>query len=101
MRTEFERSPETYALVESLGHTFIQRKDLYARQLDDGRYLCVRKPLLDKHLLAHLQGEITLGAYVLDPDSRARFAVIDADDDHQLALLASMRLSLALSLIHI
>ena len=69
MRTEFERTPETYALADSLGQTFIQRRDLYARQLDDGRYLCFRKPLTDNHLVAHLQGEITLGAYVLDQNS--------------------------------
>ena len=95
MRTEFERTPEIYALADSLGRTFIQRRDLYARQLDDGRYLCIRKPLTDGLLIAHLQGEITLGAYVLDPESQARFAVIDADDDHQLARLASIRVSLA------
>ncbi|MBC8503998.1 MAG: hypothetical protein ISR58_21575 [Anaerolineales bacterium] len=95
MRTEFERNPEIHALAETLWRTFIQRDDLYARQLDDGRYCCVRKALTEKHLLAHLKGGITLGAYVLDTDSRARFAVIDADDDHQLARLADMRLSLA------
>jgi hypothetical protein len=95
MKIEFERSPDIHALAESLSRTFIQRKDLYARQLDDGRYLCVRKSLSEKHLVAHLKGEITLGTYVLDPDSRARFAVIDADDDLQLARLADMRLSLA------
>ena len=32
----------------------IQRLDLYARQLEDGRYLCIRKPLNDWHLEQHL-----------------------------------------------
>ena len=32
------------------------------------------------HLFDHLQGEITLGAYLLDQESRARFIVPDADD---------------------
>jgi len=95
METEFERTPEIHALADSLRQTFIQRKDLYARQLDDGRYLCVRKPLQEQHLIAHLRGEITLGTYVLDTNSLARFAVIDADDDLQLARLAGMRGSLA------
>ncbi len=95
MRTEFDRTPEIFTLADTLSRTFIQRRDLYARQLDDGRYLCVRKPLKEKHLVSHLQGEITLGTYVLDSDSMARFAVIDADDDHQLARLANMRVSLA------
>ncbi len=95
MRTEFEHTPEIHALADILMRTFIQRRDLYARQLDDGRYCCVRKPLQEKHLIAHLRGEITLGTYVLDPDSLARFAVIDADDDIQLARLAGMRGGLA------
>jgi hypothetical protein len=95
MQTEFERTPEIHAFADTLRRTFIQREDLHARQLDDGRYCCVRKPLTERHLIAHLQGEITLGTYVLDPDSFARFAVIDADDDIQLARLAGMRGGLA------
>jgi hypothetical protein len=52
-----------------LAGTFIQRWDLYARQFKDGSYICVRKPLETTHLIAHLKGELTLGAYVLDPSS--------------------------------
>ena len=33
------------------------------------------------HLFAHLRGDITLGTYLLDEESRARFIVLDADDD--------------------
>ena len=95
MKKEFERSPEIYTLAGMLSGTFIQRKDLYARQLEDGRYVSVRKPLVENHLVGHLNGQITLGAYVLDEESRARFAVIDADDDLQLARLANISMSLA------
>ena len=95
MRTEFEQTPEIHAFADILRRTFIQRSDLHARQLDDGRYCCVRKPLQEGLLIAHLQGAITLGTYVLDQNSLARFAVIDADDDIQLARLAGMRGSLA------
>jgi len=95
MNKEFEQGSEVQALAAMLAGTFVQRRDLYARQLGDGRYLCVRKPLTDSLLISHLKGSLTLGAYVLDTDSRARFAVIDADDDLQVARLADMSRSLA------
>ena len=60
---------------------FIQRHDLYARQLDNGRYVCVHEPLTQAHLEAHLRGDITLGTYLLDAESKGRFLVLDADDD--------------------
>lgn len=63
-----------------LAQRFVQRWDLYARQLDDGRYVCVHELLTVGHLFAHLRGEITLGTYLLDEESRARFLVLDADD---------------------
>jgi hypothetical protein len=63
-----------------LAQRFVQRWDLYARQVDDGSYVCVHEPLNVGHLFAHLQGEITLGACLLDQESRARFVVLDADD---------------------
>ncbi len=95
MNKEVVQVPEIQTLAHMLSARFIQRRDLYARQLDDGRYICVRKPLEETQLIAHLKGKITLGTYVLDQDSRARFAVIDADDDLQLARLANMSMSLA------
>lgn len=77
--------------VAALEQRFILRRDLYARQLDDGRYVSVKEPLTQQHLTDHLQGRITLGAYVLDADSRGRFLVLDADDEpdwHRLTALA-------------
>jgi hypothetical protein len=68
-------------LAQILGDVFIQRWDLYARQLDDGRYVCIRQPLTQAHLEAHLRGDITLGTYVLDAESNGRFMVLDADDE--------------------
>ena len=64
-----------------LAQRFVQRWDLHARQLDDGSYVCVHEPLNVGHLLDHLRGEITLGAYLLDQENRARFLVLDADDE--------------------
>ena len=86
---------ELETLAVSLTEVFIQRRDLYSRQLDDGRYLCIRKPLTNGHLLAHLKGDITLGTYVLDQESQARFIAFDADDDEQMEGLVSMSAGLA------
>ena len=63
-----------------LAQRFVQRWDLYAHQLDDGSYVCVHEPPNVGRLLDHLQGEITLGACLLDQDSQARFLALDADD---------------------
>ena len=79
---EQQPSPEQLEkLAQILGDVFIQRWDLYARQLDDGRYVCIRQPLTQAHLEAHLRGDITLGTYVLDAKSNGRFMVLDADDE--------------------
>jgi hypothetical protein len=83
-------NPEVELLAQSLGERFIQRRDLYPKQLDDGRYVCIRKPLNSWHLAAHLQGEITLGAYLLDESSQARYIVFDADDDPMLGKLTAL-----------
>ena len=95
MKKEFAQSPEIYAYASMLAGTFVRRKDLFALQLEDGRYQCVRKPLLEKHVIAHLNGDLTLGTYVLGTDNRTRFAVIDADDDLQMSRLANISISLA------
>lgn len=72
---------EWHEPARALVGRFIQRRDLYARQLEDGRYVAVYEPLEARHLIAHLRGELTLGAYALDAGSQGRFIVLDADDD--------------------
>lgn len=86
----FNDQTELESLVVGLAKTFIRRWDLYARQLNDGSYVCVRKPLKLAHVAAHLQGELTLGVYVLDKSSNARYIVIDADDDTQFNQLVGI-----------
>jgi hypothetical protein len=78
-----------------LARIFVQRWDLYPRQLDDGSYICIHKLLQPRHLFAHLQGEITLGAYVLDQASQSKFVVLDADTSEQMQKLAHMAVELA------
>ena len=81
---------ELFPLAINLAKVFIMRSDLYSRQLEDGRYACIRKPLKDWHLVSHLEGRITLGTYVLNQDSQARYIIFDADDRRQFSRLISM-----------
>lgn len=93
---------ELEPMAASLASTFFQRTDLYTRQLDDGSYICIRKPLEISHLVAHLEGEISLGTYVLDPSSlprffrgQARFIMFDADEGFQFEQLIHLARDLA------
>lgn len=88
-------STELEPLAEGLAQTFIHRWDMYPRQLDGGNYICVKKPLTQKHILAHLRGDIIIGTYLLDTESHARFIVIDADDQDQMTQLLATARSLA------
>lgn len=79
-----ETQPQTSELlpvVTRLANVFFQRRDLYARQIEDGSYICVREPLTETLVRDHVRGKLTLGTYVLDAESRARFIAFDADDE--------------------
>ncbi len=73
-----------------LGKTFIQRSDMFASQLEDGRYVAIKEPLTERHLVLHIQGHITLGAYMLAPDSTTNLMALDADADNGLVDLANL-----------
>jgi hypothetical protein len=91
MNKEFDiPTAELESLAQVMDKTFILRRDLYSRQLDDGSYVCIQKPLKPGHLIAHLKGDLTLGAYVLDAESKTRYIVFDADDESQFASLVNM-----------
>jgi len=62
-----------------LAERFVQRWDVHARQLDDGRYICIHDKLDLDHISAHMRGEITLGTFLLNKESQARFIVFDDD----------------------
>ena len=72
-----ELSPQ----VEILARRFIQRWDMYPKQLDDGTYVTIHEPLHVGLLFDHLRGTETLGTYLLNKESKGRFLVFDADDD--------------------
>lgn len=81
---------ELEVISHELADVFIQRRDLYPRQLDDGRYICIRKPFTQALMQAHLKGSLTLGTYALDMSSKARFIVFDGDDETQFNSLMFM-----------
>ena len=86
---------ELEQLARILGETFIQRWDLYGRQLDNGSYILVKEPLRAELLRGHLLGEITLSAYLLNRENHGRYLVFDADDEPDGRRLKGMALSLA------
>ena len=81
--------------VVMLAGRFIQRWDLHAQQTNDGRYICIHEPLTLKHLLAHLAGDVTLGAYMLDQESRTRMLALDTDDERGFERLGALAKALA------
>lgn len=75
-----------YELANELG-ALVQRWDIYPKQIPDGRYVAVPEPLHTVNLVNHLAGVMTLGVYLLDQKSRARFCVLDADDAREFGQL--------------
>ena len=67
---------------------------MYPQQMENGAYICKKEALTQDHITAHLRGKTTIGVYLLDPDSQARFIVIDADDEAQYLKIAQMAASL-------
>jgi hypothetical protein len=58
---------------------FVSRRDDYAIQQADGRYLRAARPLTYSTLLRHLQGVETIGTYVIDERGLCRYALFDDD----------------------
>jgi hypothetical protein len=81
---------ELWELAEMLSDRFIQRQDLFACQLQDGRYVCNHLPYKPSLMVSHLKGGITLGVYILDSNSLTRFTVIDIDDEMGFELVKDM-----------
>jgi hypothetical protein len=79
----------------ALAQRFVQRWDVYSKQLDDGSYVCIHEPLNVGHLYAHVRGEITLGTYVLNQVSKVRFLVLDNDVEEGWKYLVECGLKLS------
>jgi len=82
--------------ADGLFQTFVHRDDCFALQAESGQYYSVKERLTINHIMRHLQGEITLGVYLLGLDGTARFSVIDADDENGLERLVQVQETLQL-----
>ena len=92
MNIEFFKPKEetVYEAAQLLEGIFFQRSDMFASQLDDGRYVAIKEPLTQKHLRLHLQGYITLGTYMLSSESRTQLMAFDADQENGLVELGDL-----------
>jgi hypothetical protein len=87
IQKEFPPNAELERLTSILIQRFIQRLDIYPKQLPNGSYVTIHEPLHPGLVLAHLKGELTLGAYLLNAESEARFLVLDSDTDTSWEML--------------
>lgn len=85
------------AIVDAYIQTFVPRLDCYPVQLGNGRYIAVKRELTTTLVEAHLLGHITLGAYALDTQNRAKWICFDADTDEVWQQLLAMASELAKS----
>src|SRR5437588_4775628 len=85
----------TTSLLNEYSRMFVSRRDDYAVQQGNGRYLRVGRPLTKIALRNHLDGVESLGTYVIDERGRCRFAVFDADAHHGLDVLLGVQGQLA------
>jgi len=68
--------------LRHFANLFVSRRDDYAIQQADGRYLRAGRPLTYSALVQHLQGNETIGTYVIDEGDLCRFALFDDDTEH-------------------
>jgi hypothetical protein len=80
----FELQPE---LLNAFQSVFMSRTDCYPLQLDKGSYISVKQPLTLSLIIAHLKGEVTIGVYALDTESRAHWLCFDVDDEDSFVVL--------------
>ena len=85
-------APGLLAVFVSL---FVGNREHYAVQQRDGSYWRVCEPLTLDLVVAHVEGRVTLGTYLLDSESCCSFAVFDADSSDGLEKLALLQQQLA------
>jgi len=82
--------------VRMFAQTFVPRWDGYPVQVGDGTYIQVKNPLHLSHILKHLTNPyhglppLTIGAYALDSENRAKWVCLDADGDEQWGKLKGL-----------
>ena len=66
-------------LKTELWNKFVSRKDNYATQNSNSDYYKANRELTPRDIEDHLNGEITLGLYLLNEDSKVKFLCLDVD----------------------
>ncbi len=68
-------------MVEAYMDRFIHVREHYAQQLSHGRagYVRIAEPLTRAIVQAHLDGDMSIGLYLLDSHDRCRYGVLDHD----------------------
>jgi hypothetical protein len=69
----------------------IGRRDEYAIQQSNGRYLRAYEPLTYARLYQHLAGDITIGTYAIGEENTSTFAVFDSDQPDGLLTLVHLQ----------
>lgn len=82
--------------AKGIFETFINRRDAYAIQLDDGRYFASHQDITIKYVIEHLKGNITLSVYLLNSEGLAKYSVIDADSEEGFEKLVKVHESFPL-----
>src|SRR5262249_1168721 len=77
--------------LEVFARLCVGRRDTYAVQRDDGRYVRVGERLTYERLRQHLAGRVTVGTYVIDEQGMCGFGVFDDDRADGLARLAAVQ----------
>ena len=85
---------ELFEISKGIFDTFVNRRDAFAFQLDDGRYFATHREIAVQHVMEHLKGNLTLGVYLLDADNATKLSVIDADDEDGFEKLRKAHVSL-------
>ncbi len=83
------------ALVDAFAGVFLNARDYYAEQLEDGSYVARKSFIAQADLEQHLRGQRTLGAYALDSQNQARWLCFDGDEDGSWVQLKTLALALA------
>jgi hypothetical protein len=85
----------TPSMLEPFISCCVGRRNDYAFQLSDGRYLRMRTDLTAEILFWHLEGRQTLGTYLINELNLCSFAIFDSDAPTGLFDLAGVQATLA------
>lgn len=66
---------------EELYKLFVNRTDVFSTQQKNGSYFPTKREITLPDIDKHLKGEITIGVYCLDKESKVKWACVDLDGD--------------------